>query len=94
MPMILRSGRIKSDVAPTPHRRLPVMRPLGEVRFSHMRHGAQYESIEVDVGAEMARDPSFALQPDTYHRDDAGGIAPLTAPVWTPPVQQVQRQGA
>ena len=83
--MILRSGRAKTEVAPTQRHRLPTLRPLGEVRFSHTRHGAQFESVEVDVGAELARDPSFALQPGTYHRNDSGSIAPLSAPIWTVP---------
>ena len=52
MPMIMRSGNVKTDVAPTMRRRLPAMRPLGEVRFSHTRSGAQFESIEVEESSE------------------------------------------
>ena len=72
MPMILRSGRVKTDQTPAVRHRLPVLRPLGEVRFSHTRRGAQYESVEVDIGASLLRE--FYRVLSVLHETDGGDI--------------------
>jgi hypothetical protein len=85
MPMILRSGRVKTDQTPAVRRRLPVLRPLGEVRFSHTRRGAQYESVEVDVGALLSRE--FHYVPGILHEPDGGDLFPQVNPMWSGDVE-------